>query len=319
MNLGFVAVQIIIVSLPIALGWAAHKLGYMDDSFDVRLSRIVLNLCLPCSILSSLHSSGNALSQTDTFWVIAGETIMLGVAIALAYALTAFMHTPQESRGAYQFTVAFSNCSLIGFPIITALLGRDALLIASIALIPVNLMVFTTGVMMFAGGAGGAGKDRRKRLKQQLRGIAACCKSPTLIASFIVLICTLVGIRDIGVVGDSLAIVGQLTTPAALLLTGSSLASYKLRDMLSNWRAYVASGGRLLIAPLIGLALLRCLPISSSIATILVLEGAMPVGTNGILYSLQYGRDTEPMVQSTFLSVMGAVITIPIVIMIAAG
>ena len=47
--------------------------------------------------------------------------------------------------------------------------------------------------------------------------------------------------------------------------------------------------------------------------TTLVLEMAMPVGSNGTLYCLQYGKDARPMMQCTFLSIICSILTIPLV------
>ena len=40
----------------------------------------------------------------------------------------------------------------------------------------------------------------------------------------------------------------------------------------------------------------------------------MPVATNGTLYCLQYDVGLKPMVQATFLSVVGSIATIPLVV-----
>lgn len=309
MSFEFVASQLIVVSLPILLGWAAHNLGMMGDAFDAHFSHIVLNIGLPCSILSSLSSSGSLPSQAEAISIIGGETLVLGIAVALAYGVTWLMRPRSGTEGAYQFTIAFSNCSLIGFPIISAVLGPESLLVAAIALIPVNLAVFTIGVMMFQKTGGSLG--------QRLSDLASCCKSPTLVASVAVFVCTLLGIGSFGILDGSLSIVGALTTPAALLITGSSLANYRVREMMTNWRAYVAAAGRLLIAPLAGLFAMRAMGMDPTIATILILEGSMPVGTNGILYSLRYGSELKPMAQSTFLSVVLSVVTIPVICILA--
>lgn len=156
-------------------------------------------------------------------------------------------------------------------------------------------------------------------LRQQLHNLAVCFRSPTLLASITVAVCVLLHVNGLGALGDSLSLVGQMTTPLALLLTGSSLANYSPATMLDNWRAYVATVGRLLVAPLLGLVALRLLPIGHETVTILVLEAAMPVGSNGILYCLQYGKDTQPMAQCTFLTIIGALASIPLVTLLAAG
>lgn len=150
--------------------------------------------------------------------------------------------------------------------------------------------------------------------KKQMRNIVACCKSPGLIASVVVLGIVLTGWTDWGVLGDSISIVGTMTTPAALLLMGSSIAKYRPLEMLTNWRAYVAVAFRLVVVPVACLAVARLWPgMTPMFITTLVLEIAMPVGSNGTLYCLQYGKDARPMMQCTFLSIICSILTIPLV------
>ena len=309
MGFGSVALQMVTVSLPILVGWAAHKLGLMDDDFDMRLSTLVLNIGLPALILSSLSAQDTMPAATDMLWAMAGVTIMLAVALIIAWVLTWAMRAPKGTEGVYRFIVTFGNCGFIGFPVISAVMGKGAVLMGAIGLIPLNFIIYTIGVMMFSGMGGG--------WRQTLRSASACLKTPTLIASVIVAACVATGFTHLGVVGDSLTIIGELTTPAALLLMGSSIAKYDPLSMLTNWRAYVAAAGRLLIAPLAGLLILKMLPMSPSILEVAVLECSMPVATNGTLYCLQYGVEPKPMMQGTFISIVAAIVTIPLVVVLA--
>lgn len=308
-DFGFVALQMVTVSLPILLGWAARKLDFMNDAFDVQLSGLVLNFGLPCLILSSLTSVKELPATSDMLWSMAGETVMMFIALALGYLICALMHAPVSARPAYRFIVTFGNCGFIGFPVVTAVLGNGALLTAAICLIPMNFFIYTVGIMMFAGTGGG--------WRHVAQSAWNCIKSPTLIASIVVVVCVATRFTSFGVVGKSISIVGQLTTPAALLLTGSSIAKYRPVEMLVNWRAYVAAMGRLLIAPIAGLAVLRLMPLSPVLMEVVLLVSSMPVATNGTLYSLQYGADTEPMMQGTFISILASIVTIPIVVTLA--
>ena len=200
---------------------------------------------------------------------------MYVVAIVIAFTATAALRVPKGTECSYRFAVIFGNAGFIGFPVVQAVLGKQALLYASIALIPLNIFMFTVGVMLFSGTQGG--------LKKQLRNLVACCKNPGLLVSVVVLVIVLTGWTDWGVLGDSISIVGAMTTPAALLLTGSSIAKYRPLDMLTNWRAYVAVAFRLVIVPVACLAVARMWPgmtpgMTPMFITTLVLEMAMPVG-----------------------------------------
>ena len=87
MNFSFVALQMVTVSLPILVGWSAHKLGFMDDDFDVRLSTLVLNVSMPCMILASLGSAGGLPSTGEMLWMLAATATILVVSGLLGYAL----------------------------------------------------------------------------------------------------------------------------------------------------------------------------------------------------------------------------------------
>ena len=151
------------------------------------------------------------------------------------------------------------------------------------------------------------------RPADRLRGVLASLKTPTLAASVAVLVLALAGVNRLGVAGQALGIVGQMATPLALLITGSSMAHYRPLEMLGNPRAYVAAAGRLLIVPLASLIAVNLFPLSAFLRAVIVLDGAMPVATLGALYCLKSGRDTKPMMQVTFLSVVFSVVTIPLV------
>ena len=307
MDFTSVALEMVTVSLPILLGWAIAKLGFMKPDFEQELSRLLIQVALPCLVLSSaLGDDVHLPSIGDTFSLMGANVVMYIAAIVIAFAVPALLRAPREHACSYRFAVLFGNAGFIGFPVISAILGKQALLYASIALIPMNIFMFTVGAMLFSGTEGG--------LKKQLHNLAACLKSPGLIASFAVLAIVLTGFTDWGVLGDSISIVGQMTTPAALLLMGSSIAKFKPLEMLTNWRAYVITACRLVLVPLICLAIARVWPgMTPLFTTTLVLEMGMPVGSNGTLYCLQYGKDAQPMMQCTFLSILGSVLSIPLI------
>ena len=295
------------MSLPILLGWGIAKIGFMKPDFESELSRLLLQVAMPCLTLSSALGDVELPSPGETFMLMFIAALLYAVAIVVAFVLVGALRAERDVRGVYRFVVIFGNAGFIGFPVIESILGKQALFYAAVGLIPANLVMFTVGVMLFAGTDGGA-----RALKSNL---LSCIKSPTLIASVAVLAISLTGLNDWGVLGDSISIVGNMNTPCALLLVGSSIAKYDARQMVTNWRAYVACAGRLVLVPIAGLVLVRLLlpGVNPLFITTLVLEMAMPVGSLGTLYCIRYNKDALPMMQGTFLSIVFSVITIPLI------
>ena len=302
-----VALVMVKVSLPILLGWGIAKIGFMKPDFESELSRLLLQVAMPCLTLSSALGDVELPSPGETFMLMFIAALLYAVAIVVAFVLVGALRAERDVRGVYRFVVIFGNAGFIGFPVIESILGKQALFYAAVGLIPANLVMFTVGVMLFAGTDGGA-----RALKSNL---LSCIKSPTLIASVAALAISLTGLNDWGVLGDSISIVGNMNTPCALLLVGSSIAKYDARQMVTNWRAYVACAGRLVLVPIAGLVLVRLLlpGVNPLFITTLVLEMAMPVGSLGTLYCIRYNKDALPMMQGTFLSIVFSVITIPLI------
>lgn len=298
------ALQMLVLAIPMAVGYLANRLSLMGGEFDGKLSRLVLNIALPCMILVSVD--GRELPEPAELLALLGLSAAgYLVAVAVALAVPRVLRAPAASRGALSFIVAFGNVGFIGFPVLSAILGPGAVLYAAIANIPWFILSSSLGVLMISGFPEGDAST----VARACLGRAA---TPMLFASVAVLAFALCGVSDLGVLGDGLSVCGALTTPAALLISGSALSGYPLREMVGNWRAYAAAALRLVGVPLVLWALLRPLAPSPYVLAVVVLGQAMPAATNGILYCLMYEVDPKPMTQGMFLSVIGSVLSIPL-------
>lgn len=302
------ALTMVTLAIPIVIGYIAHRLGFMGGEFDGKLSSLVINITLPCMILVSVCDR-ELPDPVRLVQLIGLSTLGYLIAVAAALIVPRLMRAPES--GAYSFVIAFGNVGFIGFPVLGAVLGADAVLYAAIANIPWYILSSSAGVLMISGvPEGGAARAVRESAKRLL--------SPMLGASLVVLALALAGANDLGIVGDGLATCGNFTTPAALLICGSSLANYAPREMVGNWRAYAATAMRLAGVPLLLYAALRGLAPDAFALAVLVLGQAMPVATNGILYCLMYGMDAKPVMQGMFLSVIASIVTIPALALLVA-
>lgn len=302
------ALQMLVLAIPMAIGFLANRLALMGGEFDGKLSRLVLNVTLPCMILVSVD--GRELPAPAELAALLGlSTVGYLIAIAIALAAPCLLRAPAASRGALGFIIAFGNVGFIGFPVLSAILGPGAVLYAAIANIPWFILSSSLGVLMISGIPEGD-------VRSVLRACARRAATPMLFASAVVLAFALCGVNELGVLGEGLTTCGAFTTPAALLISGSALAKYSVREMVTSPRAYAAATLRLLGVPLALWVVLAPFAPSSFILAIIVLGQAMPAATNGILYCLMYEVDPKPMTQGMFLSVIGSIGTIPLLVLL---
>lgn len=308
MGFTFVASQMLVLALAIAVGFVARKLDVMNDAFDGSLSRLVLDVALPCMIVSSVFTEGG-LPNAETIGIILGYSFAAyALMLVIGAVAPLLLGLPKSDRGVYSFMTSFGNVAFIGFPVLSAVFGPQAILYGAIVNIPFNLAVFTIGAAFIAQGEGGF----LKRMTSNWRTLI----SPVQVSCLIAIVLALLGVQNGGVVGDALSTVGSLTTPAALLIVGSSLAKYSPKSMLDNWRAYVIAAFRLGVVPLAVYFVFHQFVSDPLLLGVMTITSAMPVATNGMLLCLKYGGNLKAMTQGTFISTVASILTIPCIAML---
>ena len=281
MSFEHILTQMIVLCIPIVIGFVAAKLGFLDDQMDSSLTRLIINVTLPCLILASASSSDGLPDVSVVLQLLGFSALGYVIALAVAAVLPPLMRAPAQEGNVYRFATVFGNVGFIGYPVLSAIYGPTAVLYAAIASIPNSLVLYSVGEAMLqsaaAPGTEGAA-DEALPLRRRLARMARSTMSPTLLASLAML----------------------------------ALMRYNPLDMFTNWRAYVTAVARLLLVPLAMLALMGGLVPDELVRGVIVVGAAMPVASVGVLFCLLYGLDVKPMMQATFLSILGSVASIPL-------
>ena len=289
--------EMLVLLFAIAAGFLANRMGILGGGTDKKISRLLLAITLPSMILGSV-CTGEALPEAG---VVLGT---LGVAavfylLEFAFVLAApplLGGTPGQ-KGVWRYTLAFPNVAFIGYPVVSALFGPEALFYAVILVLPFNLMTFTLGPLMLTGA-------KRFSLRQMF--------SPCVAASILALVLALGRLRPPAMIGEALEFVGGVTVPLSLLFVGSLLAGLPLGRMLASPRLWILTAVRLLALPSVLCFLLRWMGTDPLILGVAVTQMAMPAAVNGSLLCMEYGGDAECMAQIPFVSTLASIVTIPI-------
>lgn len=289
--------EMLVLLFAIAAGFLANRLGILGGETDKKISRLLLGVTLPAMILGSV-CTGDALPERA---VVLGT---LGVAavfylleFAFVLAVPPLLGGTPGQKGVWRYTLAFPNVAFIGYPVVSALFGPEALFYAAILVLPFNLMTFTLGPLMLTGA-------KRFSLRQMF--------SPCVAASILALILALGRLRPPAMIGEALSFVGGVTVPLSLLFVGSLLAGIPLGRMLASPRLWILTAVRLLALPAVLCFLLRWMGTDALILGVAVTQMAMPAAVNGSLLCMEYGGDAECMAQITFVSTLASIVTIPI-------
>ncbi len=297
-----------VLFITIVLGYAARKACITDDDFDASLSKLVMTITCPAMILDSALSNTSLPDNSVVLQLLLASLATFVPVALLALLASRLYRVPEPQRGVHAFTIAFSNTGFIGFGVVSAILGADAVLYASIYNIAFNLFAFSVGAWFMARSG-----SKRKTREEQLAYVRKNLASPAMIACVVTLALALAHITDFGVIGSTCDLLGAMTAPASMLTIGSTLARYQVAAMIKNGWVYVSAALRLLVVPAV--TYFTAMPFVGDpfLLATMTLMSAMPVAALGTIMCLTFGGDLNTMSQCTFVTTVLSLLTIPLV------
>lgn len=145
---------------------------------------------------------------------------MYGKALILARVFTVTLRVPKESAGLYHFMFAFSNTGFIGYPVMGAVLGTNSFVWVAIFNFPFSILVYSFGIFIISGSMG------RFCLRDLL--------TPCFLTSVLSIVLGVFRLSLPGFLMDFCGLLGAMTTPCAMMIVGSVLASVALRDVFPS-------------------------------------------------------------------------------------
>lgn len=198
-----------------------------------------------------------------------------------------------------RFCVVFTNCGFMGLPLLDALYGSEGLFLGSAFIMVNNLLLWTYGV-------GQLSRDvpRAERLRNTFI-------NPGVISNLIGLFCFLTPFKLPVVPATAVSYLASLNTPIAMIAVGAFLAQCDLRECFRDTQVYFVSALRLLILPLITLAVFLLLPLDHTLRCSMLISAAAPVAMAASLFGKTYGTDYLFSTRATAVSTIFSALTIP--------
>lgn len=305
--------QMLILFTIVLLGAIARKIHLMNDDFDALLSKLVMTVTLPGMILDSVLSNTNLPDSHTIMMMLVYSTVLYVLVCLFAWIFVRLVYrgVPRPAQGAHAYLISFGNTGFIGFAVLGAIMGNDAVLYDAVYNIPYNVFLFSVG-MLFIASTGSDGAAAKKPVKEQVKAIAKQLVSPCLISCFVAMFLALFGVTDSGYVGQTCNLLGQMTVPAAMLVIGSTLAKQPLKQMVNDGWSYLTSFMRLAGVPLLIFFVGGIFIHDPYILAVIVIESAMPAASSGIMMCLAYGGDTMTMSRGTFITTIFSLVTLPL-------
>ena len=294
-----VADQIFILVLLIAAGYVAVSTEIMDPRATRGLSGLLVNITLPALIIASMQVPITPARLAGAETLLLATVVFFILSFAVARVTSRAMPMTSSERGVFEFAIVFGNVGFMGFPVAQTLFGADALFYVAIFNLVFNFLVFSVGIAMLTGEQEG-GFDPR------------LLANPGIVASAAGFLLFLGSVEIPAPFIDAIDLLGGVTTPLAMIIVGAMLATFPAREMVGDWRIWVASAVLLLAVPVAYCYLFSSIFSDPLVSGVMITMAAMPAAVNTVVFAEQYGADARLASQIVFVSTIGSLITIPL-------
>lgn len=253
---------LLILSL-LALGVALQRLRLFPDNAAETLNRVVLYVCLPAAVL---RYSPRLVLDASVLAIAAVPWLLLLATVGLVGLATRVWKFRRDEHAVLLLCVALGNTSFLGYPLISALVGEDALPYAVVYdQFGAFLILSTFGLFVLARYGGDKEPSARDMAGRILR-------FPPLLALLFGI--SLMPAEPPAMIAGLLQRLSDALLPLAMLAIGLSIRFAIPRDELKPLA--VGLSLKLLVMPAIALALLPVFGFDALKAHAVVLESAMP-------------------------------------------
>lgn len=288
--------------LLLVLGFVLFKCHIFDEYTNKKISALIVNVASPMLIISSIAGvEGN--DKNIVFLMIGAGILMYIGFIILGKIINRIFPFPKKDWPVYECMVVFANTGFMGYPVLLDVFGQEAVFYASLIHMAFNFFVYTYAIMCLTKGDD---SEFKLNFKQLL--------TPGIILIFVGIFIYLFDIQLPSVLMDTINSVGSLTAPLSMMMIGSSLAVYPIKDSFTDCRSYVFAFVRLIIVPFVTMIVCRLLHINPYYANITIITNAMPVGSMVLMLATQYNANVKIVTRNIVVSTLLSVITIPIVV-----
>lgn len=278
------------------VGFITAKTRIVDDHSRSSLCDLILNVFLPCNILSSFFNTNP--SQLPSLGITFAISVLTLVACFFLAHFVLYRKAGKDQKRVLLYATIISNASFLGNPLIENIYGFDALIYSAVFLIPLRIALWTLGIAIFSGGTA---------------SIKKLVFHPCLVATYLGILVMVTGFSPPALVSRLAFSLGNCTTPVSMMVVGSILGLVSAKNMFTKLTLYYTAL-RLVFLPiaLLGILVLLRAPVIPAGVSVILCGTPAPVTTS--ILATKYSGDKEFASKIIFVSTLLSVISIPFLI-----
>ena len=292
----------VVMALP---GYIFVKTKFLKQEHSTALSKVLTHLGLPFLIMSSTLNIDLNFDFLKNIGVLLLASLVCLVGFFFLSALLVKKDDEKKKQGMMRFCMIFANNGFLGIPLAQVVFQDESVVTyVSVVGILCNLMMYTVGVYLISGD---------KNAMQPKKALF----NPVLIAFLAGLLLNLLNVGSyIPEVASYASYFSGVVLPLSMTILGMKLGAIKLVDLFTSVRVYYLSAWKLIILPVIAMALFLLMEqifhVGETSIYAMFIAFATPAPTLSSAFADQHDGDIDGAAKYTLGSTVLSVITIPI-------
>lgn len=288
------------VILPVFLIFVSGFILQRVFLLDIKpISTLAVYLLLPVLVFETFYTEP---LDMNFFYIALTSVVIMAILIGAGVVLCRILHYDKSETNAFLLSTVFPNSGNYGIPIVLFAFGRQGVTYAMPLMICHAILMGVIGIYIAANGHGGVKVSLKTVLKQ-----------PMNYAMIAAVVLQQLHITIPGNFLKSIELVGNTAIPVVMIILGMQLANVAVKQI--NWAQIgLASVLRLIISPLIALAVCLVLPVGPLLRNVIIVMAAMPSAANTTLYAIQFNARPQFVSSCTLITTLLSVVSLTVLL-----
>ena len=302
--------SVLSIIIMIMIGYFLAYKKLLDEKAIKLVTTIVINISLPMMMMNTILSNFTKQKLIADSSGLVVPFITIGSCFIIAKVVARIAKIKETRRGLFVSMFFNSNTIFMGIPVNLALFGEKSVPYVLLYYIANTTFFWTLGIYEIAKDGNG------KRLKIFSFDFIKKIFSPPLLGFLCGMFFLLLNIKLPSFIMDTSKYLGDLTTPLSMFFIGASIYLVKLKSIRFSLDIVWILIGRFVISPLLVILIVPMFPIPHLMASVFVVQAAMPVMANSAIISRAYGSDYNFASLMIAITTIGTLLVIPILMAI---
>ena len=295
--------QISIFFILILVGFVAKKVNLIGQSFTKQLSNLILYITLPAMVITSMNFDFSHQLLSNALKIFSIGPLMYGMLLFIAWIFGKIIKGEDKEKAIFRYMIIFGNVGYIGYPVASIVFGNPGIFYVAIINIWFQALSWTLGIALVSSSKG----------KLNLKKIFI---NPGVISIIIGFTLFFFSINLPSFLQESLELLGNSTTPLAMIIIGATIAQAKVSEVFKDYRLILYSLIKLVVAPTIMFIILIPFDFSPIIKAVPIILCGMPAAANVSVFAMKYDSDYVLGSRGIIVSTILSLISIPVLLSI---